>query len=162
MIRVATKVLAAGACLTLIASAGFWYLTGGRLYGVQTDSMRPTFKAGDAVLVQPIDTARLRSGMVVSYRDRTDPKLMLSHRVIQHDRFGLITKGDNNPEADLPIATGAIAGQVYAVAPRLGAVMQWLQTPAGLVMAVYLPATLAVVVILARLMRAGQGIYRVR
>jgi signal peptidase I len=162
MLRRSVKLLAAGVCLVLVSVASYWYLAGGRIYAAQTDSMRPTFTAGDAVLARHVDDSVLRPGMVVSYRDRSDPTVLLSHRIIQSDQFGLITKGDNNPESDLPIGRSAVDGQVYAVAPKLGALMQWLRTPVGLIVAVYIPAIVVVLVILLRLVKAGQGIYRLR
>lgn len=160
--RLALSLIALIVALALIALSAMWYLLGGRMYSVQTNSMQPAFKAGDAVLSKRIGPKDVALGTVISYRDRSNQQVLISHRVVQVDRYGFITKGDNNPEQDLPIAGSAVHGQVYAVAPKLGAVLSWLRTPLGLTISVYVPAFVACSLIVARVLYQSRVMYRLR
>lgn len=152
--------LAVVAMLLLISAT--WYAMGGRIYSVQTNSMRSAFRAGDAVLAWPSASDGPKLGEVISYRDRTRPGVLISHRVVERNGSSLVTKGDNNPGRDLPISIDLVDRRVFAVAPRLGAVLNWLRSSAGLLVVVYVPALLALAIVISQLMISKQGIYRLR
>lgn len=138
------KITAALIAALLLAVAAAWYMLGGRVLSVQTNSMRPVFTAGDAVLVTRVTKEDLHAGDIVSFRDATRPEIILSHRIVQISDRTLITKGDNTPQKDLPITADRIIGRAQFVAPGLGTFMNWLRTPYGLVLAIYIPLLLAV------------------
>jgi signal peptidase I len=115
---------------------------GDHILSVQTNSMVPIFKPGDAVLVRRQPADGLRVGDIVSYHSLLDPKVIVSHRIvaINTQQGWLRTKGDRLQTADPTITTQAVIGQVWAVAPRLGRLLGWLSQPVALLIVVYIPA----------------------
>ena len=134
-------------CLLIVLPLGaliLWKLTGGSLLSVQTNSMQPTFKAGDALLVAPRQLASI--GQVISYRSSRDSGVIISHRIQKLQGRGYITEGDAMDQLDLPVQPYQVIGRLVAVLPLLGFLIQWLRTPVGLVTAVYVPAILIIAV----------------
>jgi signal peptidase I len=108
---------------------------------VQTASMVPTFRPGDAIIVVPANAGQLKIGQVISYRSPRDPRVIISHRLISRTASGqLITAGDALHTADLAISPDQVVGQVTALAPGLGKILDFLHRPLGLLLAVYCPA----------------------
>jgi signal peptidase len=133
--------------LPIAGAAGLIILhaRGERLLSVQTASMVPTFHPGDAIVVQPVLPSSLRPGDIVSYRSPRDPKVVISHRLVEIDRTGqLITAGDALRSPDEPFSPLRVVGRATAVAPGLGTVLNVLRRPLSLVVLVYLPATLII------------------
>jgi signal peptidase I len=143
----AVRVACAAICALMIGICAAWYASGQRLLRVQTESMRPVFAAGDAVLVEPITVAGLKLGDVIAYRDSTRPNVTVTHRLIQaHSQSRtLTTQGDANGAPDLSISEGQVIGRVTAVAPKLGLILSWLSSPMGLVFGAYLPVVVFLV-----------------
>jgi signal peptidase len=159
------SMLCIGLVLVMLACLSLWFISGGRIYSVATDSMRPIFAAGDAVLVRPVSFEQLRPGDIVSFRDRDQPSLVTTHRIITIDsqRARITTKGDNVAQADLPVSFAQVLGRAEYVAPHLGKLLQWLRTPVGLVIAIYIPAVTILIFELRRLLyRASVTRYRLR
>ena len=123
------------------------HLHGQQLLSVQSASMRPSFQPGDALIVKPVKTNQLRLGQVISYRSPQDPNLVLSHRLTKIDRRTgwLTTKGDALPNTDQSFPPNLLVGQVSAVAPDLGRLLDLLHKPFGLALVIYLPALILVV-----------------
>lgn len=144
MRRLLTVVLIAALCLPVIALVG-WRLLGGTVLTVQTNSMQPTFSAGDALLVRPLKHLP-QPGEVVSYHSNQQTSVVVSHRVQQVLKPGpkYITQGDALTDADLPIRDYQLLGRPVAVLPSFGRVVQWLRSPVGLGLGVYLPAALII------------------
>ncbi len=129
--------LALAAISWLIAQATFHL----RLLDVQTGSMRPTFRPGDALIMHRA-SGEPRVGVVVSYKSTRNPNELITHRVVgispKTGRFQ--TKGDRLSTADPPVRDSLLVGQVVAVLPNMGRVLSWLQSWPGLVVCVYAPA----------------------
>ena len=141
--------LVSGLIATLVAvfSAGLRFEhRGGHVLTVQTNSMKPVFQAGDAIIAWRVDPANLRVGDIVSYRSLRDPSVVVSHRIvaISRDHSVLTTQGDALGVGDPAIAPQAVIGRVSAVAPGLGRLLTWLRSPVGLVVAVYLPCLIVI------------------
>ncbi len=145
----------------VLAAAGIWYISGGRVYSVQTNSMQPVFAAGDAIIAGGLEY-EIRIGDIVSYYDRDQPHLVLTHRVIASSDSVLTTKGDANPQPDLPIQRNQVISRAVIVAPSLGRVMDWLKRPLGLLIGLYIPAIIVTVGILLRHTRTGHSVYHYR
>jgi signal peptidase I len=131
--------------IVVAISAGLHFeRRGGVVLNVQTGSMRPIFRPGDAVIAWRVPPRQLQVGDIISYHSLRDPRVIISHRLISKQIAGgvvqLITKGDAVPTVDPPIGSTAVTGQVWAVAPGLGKVLGWIKTPYGLGLAIYLPA----------------------
>jgi signal peptidase len=118
---------------------------GGRIVSVQTNSMTPTFKAGDALLIQHVTAKSLKLGDVITYRSSQDPSHTISHRIVARKNGGFLTAGDRQHRLDPLVLPGQITGRAWAVAPGLGRVINWLHSRIGLVTALFIPAALIIV-----------------
>ncbi len=140
-------VLAGGAGLVVL------HARGQRLLSVQSASMVPVFRPGDALIVEPVPARKLRVGQVVSYRSQLNPQLVISHRLIKIDQYTgwLTTQGDALHSADQPFPPDRLVGRALAVAPNLGYVLNFIRRPLGLLLVVYLPALSLVIIELRQL-----------
>jgi signal peptidase I len=92
---------------------------------VLSNSMQPTFSAGDVVVTQAVPIGSLRVGDVISFYppNKTEPVI---HRITSLKTTGadavVTTRGDANPVDDLWLATlqGATAYRLVAVVPFIG------------------------------------------
>ena len=121
---------------------------GGVVLSVQTGSMTPVFRPGDAVIAWRVLPSQLKVGDIISYHSLHDPRVIISHRIISKQVSGgvtrLRTKGDAVSTVDPPIDSSILVGQVWAVAPGLGKLLSWIKTPYGLGMVIYLPAVVVI------------------
>lgn len=149
MLCLAARSLLPALTIWLVAGAAALLILAGRhdrLLSVQTASMVPTFRPGDAVLVQPVTVRQLRPGEVISYRSSKNARVVISHRLVRINRQSgwLTTAGDALPAPDPAFPPSQLVGQVTAVAPGLGRLLDVLRQPLGLVFLVYLPAAAVV------------------
>lgn len=144
-----------GCCLTFLTCFSLRaYMLGYRMYAVQTGSMQPAIHAGDVVLVQPVRSPQL--GDIVSYRDRTNATLVVTHRVTSVHNSTVITQGDAMPMSDKAIGSNQVIGRAVLVLPNLGLWIGRIRSPLGIAVTCGLPA----IVILwqeYRRMALGQG-----
>jgi signal peptidase len=136
---------------------------GQRLLSVQTGSMMPVFRPGDALIVESVTAPQLRPGEIISYQSPLDPRLIISHRLIKIDRRTgwLTTRGDALQTTDQPFPPGRVVGRAVTVAPRLGRILDFSHHPLGLALMVYLPALSLTIIELRHLWATLQpGIYR--
>jgi signal peptidase len=158
----AARGLSATALILLLAGAvGLMALNarGARLLSVQTASMMPTFRPGDALVVKPLRSGHFHSGDIVSYRDPRHPAAIISHRLLGINRQTgwLTTQGDALHSPDPAFPPNQVVGRAIAVAPGLGRLLDWLRRPLGLALTVYVPASLIIGAEVARLSRAYAG-----
>ena len=135
------------ALLVAVISAGLHFAHhGGRLLTVQSSSMQPVLKRGDAVIILRVRDNQLNIGDIVSYHSANNPRVLVSHRIVSIDiaHATLRTKGDALQSIDPAVRMTAVVGEARAVAPGLGSVLIWLRSPIGLALAVYAPATAAI------------------
>jgi signal peptidase I len=86
---------------------------GAKVMKIAGTSMLPYFGDGALVVVQPIEEAKLRPGMLVVYRNRFGETI--AHRLIARQESGWQIKGYNNDQPDSTLETGAnLLGVVYA------------------------------------------------
>ncbi|MDL2363372.1 MAG: signal peptidase I [Patescibacteria group bacterium] len=126
----------------LAAGLSLLGLTHWRFVAVQTNSMVPTFNAGDALLITSDRTATIQQGDIITYRSQNDPQMTISHRVVSVLGDSIITAGDAQKIHDPSVSQSQIVGHAVAVAPRLGIIITWLHTPYGLAAALYGPAAI--------------------
>lgn len=122
----------------LSATAGllFWalvpVLVGWEPTLVVSGSMVPAVRAGDIVVVAPIDRKLLatRTGMIVLVDDPAVPGGLLLHRVVGHAPDGtLITKGDANAENDrATVPLDNVHGAARLRVPYTGLAVLWLRS----------------------------------
>ncbi len=79
---------------------------------VITASMWPLLRAGDEVMVQPIDPRALRPGEVLVVQRGGE---WITHRLVTVDERGWHTHGDNTRYRDEPVSAAEIVGRVIAI-----------------------------------------------
>jgi len=117
---------------------------GERLLSVETASMVPTFRPGDALIVAPALPKALHIGDVISYISLRDPRVIISHRLIRIDATNgqLVTAGDSLHTDDPPFSTTAVIGRVTAIMPHFGEILNTLRKPSVMVFVVCMPAVI--------------------
>jgi signal peptidase len=125
--------------LILAHVAGYQALT------VVSGSMEPSIDVGDMVVNRSVSPLRARPGDVISFRDPTDLRRVITHRVrsvrVERLRAWFVTKGDANNATerwDIPI-DGKI-GQVELQIPKVGYALSVVRSPFGRIMFLALPA----------------------
>jgi Peptidase S24-like len=86
--------------------------TGSLRLTVTTNSMRPLLRAGDRVVVQPIDPYALRPGDVIVVQRGGE---WITHRLVAADAHGWRTHGDNACYGDEAASAAQIVGRVIAI-----------------------------------------------
>lgn len=109
-----------------------------QLLGIQTNSMRPIFSSGDAVVVQHIKQP-LRVGDIVAYKSQVSGQI-ITHRLraFTADKQ-LIMQGDALNASDSPITTKQVVGRAVLVIGRLGWFMDVIRKPQWLILLLAVP-----------------------
>ncbi len=135
---------AIGFVLALLLAAALPVALGDRSLVVLSGSMAPAIETGDVVAVAPIAPASARVGDVVTFEHHGK---LTSHRARAIERRGdevlFTTQGDANTGQErwkVP-ADGRIGRVVYRV-PKLGFALARIQSPAGRLGLIVLPALL--------------------
>lgn len=129
---------------------------------VTTDSMAPTFRSGDIIIIQTCDPATLQVGDIITFHTVINNESTLdTHRIQSIDTTGgvrsYITAGDNdNGIADTQaISEGDIVGKYVARLAGVGQVMAFLPSSTGFLAAIVLIVLLLFLYWVYRLIRAG-------
>lgn len=102
------------------------------LAAIVSNSMWPSIKAGDIVVIKGVEAKELKVGDVIVY-DSGDGFII--HRVVSLDAKTLITKGDANSEPDAPIRYNQVIGRAVGSEggvlkfPFLGQIAMFLNNP---------------------------------
>jgi signal peptidase len=120
---------------------------GHRSFTVMSGSMEPAISTGDVVMTSQIRPAEAKVGQVVSFRDPSGSKRLITHRIrrIRNDgkSFLFTTKGDaNNTLERWSVPAGGQIGRVWLRIPKIGYVLAKTRTPVGRVLMVVVPAIL--------------------
>lgn len=115
---------------------------------VETDSMAPTFRAGDLIFIRKTDVTALKEGDIITFHTIINNEYALNtHRIdsianLEGNR-SYTTKGDNNEIADAHvISDGDIVGKYVGKMPGLGKVMDFLSSSMGFLLIIVLPLLL--------------------
>ena len=117
---------------------------------VQSDSMSPTFKEGDMILVKKVDDLyTLEEGDVITFYTIVDgSRIINTHRIVKINQAensrSFVTRGDNNPVDDtLPAYASDILGKwTGARLPKMGKFLDFLKTKTGFFICVIIPIAL--------------------
>lgn len=122
-------------------------------YIIISQSMVPTIKINDAIIVKREADQRYTIGDIISFfsteYDRNG--IVVTHRIIDktfvRDKKSLYsTKGDNNSVADKDmIPTDSIYGKVLFIIPKLGYVQKFLSSPINFICCIIIPALVIIV-----------------
>lgn len=149
---------AGGFLLVLFGAAILPLAFGMHTYAVQSGSMTPTIRTGDLVISRPIHPDEAQIGDIVMFKDPGRSGELISHRVravhLHGGRAYFVTRGDANTGFErwnVP-QSGSIGEIVYRL-PKLGYVIGGVNSPAGKLLLVALPATLLLFLGLIRIWR---------
>lgn len=112
---------------------------------VASDSMAPTFRTGDMIVIRKCDPAGLKEGDIITFHTIINNEYALNtHRISEIQETGgvrsYVTKGDNNAIADVHmIADGDIVGKFVTKLPGVGKVMSFLSSSIGFLVVIVLP-----------------------
>lgn len=117
-------------------------------YVVLSDSMQPTFAAGDIVVVNDADRDGLSEGDIISFE--TSDTTRVTHRIVDVEQtdegIRYRTKGDANEDPDTSlVAPAQVIGTVWFHIPLVGRLVVFAGTSMGTVALVVVPAVLLVV-----------------
>lgn len=115
-------------------------VVGFRSYTVLTGSMEPGIMPGDLVIVKSVDTKKLEKSDIITFKYEGTT---VTHRIVEKEESGFVTKGDNNNVEDSEIVLEAdVIGEVITVIPNLGHVVAFLSKPIVMVLALIMLALL--------------------
>lgn len=112
---------------------------------VQSDSMAPTFSAGDLIIIRKTDTSKLKVGDIITFHTIIESQFALNtHRITEIQGDGsarnYITKGDNNAIPDThTISDGDIVGKYVTKLPGFGKVLDFISSSVGFLAVIVLP-----------------------
>lgn len=142
--RLLTALIVLGGVTVLVVgvAVGLGYL---HVQTVISNSMQPTFSAGDLVVTQPVSISAIHAGDVIAFLPTASSQRPVIHRVVAFDDGVMTTKGDGNSREDpwrLSPDASATAYRLVLVVPYAGWLSQF-QMP--LLLLALLFAALAVV-----------------
>ena len=142
--------------ITAIVGMGLFKLAGGNILSVQSDSMAPVFKLGDALVVRSVHFTDLHVGDVISYHSPSNKRMVVSHRLIgiNHKTGMLITEGDALDLQDAPVPAYLLIGRAQTVVPHAGKIIDGIRQPLVLLAALYIPAAWVMAMEFKRLVRS--------
>lgn len=117
-------------------------------YIIVSQSMVPTIKVNDAIVVKRIDNDDYKVGDVITFSssDINYKGLNVTHRIVKKEIVSenssiYTTKGDNNPIVDSSlVSTNAIYGKVLFRIPRVGNVKDFFSKPANCFATLLIPS----------------------
>jgi signal peptidase len=136
-------------------------LLGWQLQVIETASMQPRLAAGSLAVVEPVDAADVRAGMVIVFEDPSGHGRLVAHRAVTRLRGDppvWRTQGDANADPDVyPVHASAIRGRVRWAIPHLGAVASAVHTRATAMLLIGLPLALLAATELVAIKRRKRG-----
>ena len=123
-------------------------------YVIITQSMVPTIKINDAVIVKRSTRDELDIGDVITFQSTDDryAGLTITHRIVgmqslSNGNLVYRTKGDNNKIEDSSVVLeDNIYGKVILKLPKFGYVQNFLKTPLGFILFIGLPIFMIIVI----------------
>ena len=116
---------------------------------VKSDSMAPTFRAGDLIFIKKCDTSTLKEGDIICFHTIIDNEYALNtHRIQKIEASGdarsYTTLGDNNHGVTDThiISDGDIVGKYVGHLKNAGKVMDFLSSSIGFLVVIVLPMLL--------------------
>jgi signal peptidase I len=157
-LRVFTTWAIAAFVLALLCSAALPRALGGTSMVVRSGSMTPAIRTGDVVVVRPVSPTEVAVGDIVTFRDPADDDRLLVHRVRAISQAGsqveVTTQGDaNSTQEQWKVAADGTVGEVAYRVPSLGFAINWINSPAGRVGLLIVPALLLAASLLTRIWR---------
>ena len=98
-------------------------ILGYKAYVINTNSMEPTIRVGDIVIVKKVEKEKLKQSDVITFSQEGE---VITHRIIKVEAdFKYVTKGDNNNTEDTKkVKYEDILGEEILIIPYLGKAIQ--------------------------------------
>ena len=112
---------------------------------VLTDSMAPTIKSGDLIIIKEVDPTTLEVGDIITFFDPAgNGQTTVTHTIVsisnENNKLMFETKGDNNNAADrLLVDSSAVIGIYEFRLPIVANIAMFMQTVPGLILCVFVP-----------------------
>ena len=104
-----------------LSGSSYPSLLGLRQAVVLSNSMAPTLKAGDVIMIHEEMTYQI--GDILTYRDRQG---LVTHRLIAANDEGMLLQGDANRSPDSAIQADQVLGKMVLRLPAVGRLALWL------------------------------------
>ena len=127
---------------------------------VQSGSMAPTLRPGDAIVARTVSPDEVGVGDVVTFRDPSRQGMLVTHRVVERKRegaeFSFVTRGDaNTGEEQWSIAENGKLGRLETRVPAIGRALRPLTGFAGASTAIAVTLALVAAAALRKIWVAG-------
>lgn len=116
----ALSVISSVVVLFVISVTSFLGLGGMKVMHVVSDSMVPTFKTGDVLLVSTQDKDNIHENDMIAYTAEWLNNKTVTHRVKSVNKDKIITQGDNNSMSDPEFSKDKVVGKITAIVPKMG------------------------------------------
>jgi signal peptidase I len=145
VIKLITWVVSALLGVILLVLGLIFVLPGFDLYTVRSDSMQPSFRTGDMIIVAPPGFLghELQDGQIITYQLGD---YIISHRIVAIQGQSIITRGDANDSADTaPVIPSQVKGVFLFSIPSLGYVAGFVGSRQGWLLSIVAPGMLLVI-----------------
>jgi signal peptidase I len=144
--------------LAVLLAAALPLAVGGSSMVVRSGSMSPAIDTGDVVVVRPIAPTDAAIGDIVTFKDPDGSGRLLVHRVRalsrSRDEVEVITQGDaNSTQEHWKVPPDGTIGSVAYRLPMLGFAVSRINSPAGRVGLLIVPALLLAFSLLSQIWR---------
>lgn len=105
-----------------------------KFFSVLSESMKPTFKVNDMIIDKNVDTAKLKSGDIITFKDGQS---IVTHRIVKVIGNGsqFVTKGDANKlEDETFVNSKDVISKYLFNLPYMGLVISKIKGPLGLIL----------------------------
>lgn len=122
-------------------------------YVIVSQSMVPTIKVNDAIIIKRAESDALEIGDIITFSSRASSYfgLTITHRIIEKQQsqsgdYVYRTKGDNNNSADSSLVQNSdIYGKVILKIPKIGYIQKFVSTPSGFIISILIPTSFVVI-----------------
>lgn len=142
-------ILISYSAFTTKAGNGVPSIFGFEPFAVQSESMEPFFYKGDLIIDKKVtDFSTLKEGDVITFWTFINGyRALNTHRIVTVEDHGnyytYITRGDHNPVNDTSfVHSRDVVGKYVTHIPKLGSVLDFLQTSKGFFICIVLPVAI--------------------
>jgi signal peptidase len=138
-----------GAIALFVGVVALPRLAGAELRTVVSGSMEPTIEPGSVVVAFPVSAEDLEVGDIIIFRRPDNPEQVVTHRITGIDQgppLAIETGGDaNNAPDSWSLSPSAVLGKVAFHVPKLGYLVERVDSLAGFLAFLVVPSLLLVV-----------------
>lgn len=125
-----------------IKSEKAFNIIGFRTYTVLSGSMKPKIDPGDIVMIINKNKVNLNKNDIITFKEDST---VITHRIVDLEDDGYITKGDNNNSIDaFTVNPENVLGKVIFRIPKLGYIVEFLSRPLIIALEMILVAALII------------------